>query len=198
MNKQDIISFFNALAPTWDSGTIKEKDKIKKIFDLGDISENCKVLDVACGTGVLISDYIDRKVKSITGIDISPAMIKIAKEKFSSFSDVSFVCGDIESAAFEEKFDRVMIYNAFPHFSNPENVIENIAGLLSSGGRLTVAHNMGIEELEKHHSTIKADVSKRLPEADEMEKLFQPYFETDVKISEKDIYIVSGVKKKQL
>jgi demethylmenaquinone methyltransferase/2-methoxy-6-polyprenyl-1,4-benzoquinol methylase len=41
------------------------------------------VLDVACGTGVLFPDYLARNVKSVTGIDLSPAMIDVAKVKYS-------------------------------------------------------------------------------------------------------------------
>lgn len=40
------------------------------------------VLDVACGTGVLIPDYLERGAAQVTAIDIAPEMVRIAREKF--------------------------------------------------------------------------------------------------------------------
>ena len=48
------------------------------ILDNGGIKEDIHVLDVACGTGVLFPDYLKRKVASVTGVDISQKMAKIA------------------------------------------------------------------------------------------------------------------------
>lgn len=50
------------------------------------------VLDVACGTGVLFPDNLKRCVESVTGIDISPEMARLAAEKFPQ---VQVICGDV-------------------------------------------------------------------------------------------------------
>ena len=81
MDKKKIIQFFDQCASWWDDDMIRNEDIICKIFDNCEIDQNSKVLDVACGTGVLFEDYLKRNVSSLTGIDISSEMVKIAKRK---------------------------------------------------------------------------------------------------------------------
>lgn len=195
MNKKEVMDFFDGLAATWDDHMVKESHKIQRILDAAEIKEGCIVLDVACGTGVLIPDYLERGIEKVVGVDISSQMIEIAKKKFENYENVEFCCGDIEEIQFENTFDSVVVYNAFPHFCNPKGLIEKLAENLKNGGRLTIAHGMGIEQLNKHHSGRAKKVSNGLISVEEMQELFTPYFEVDVKVSTEEIYIVSGSKK---
>ena len=191
MNQQEIISFFNKYAPFWDEGQVRNEEVIEKILNNSGIEKGVSVLDVACGTGVLFPDYIKRGA-AVTAVDISPEMVKIAKSKFS---DINIICGDVEEIDFAEKFDSVMIYNAFPHFPDPERVIKRLSECLREGGRLSVAHGMSREALLKHHSTAAKEVSCELPTAEALAKIFEPYFKVDVIISDNEMYQVSGIKK---
>ena len=191
MKKQDIISFFDKYAPFWDEGQVRNEEVIEKILNNSGIEKGVSVLDVACGTGVLFPDYIKRGAV-VTAVDISPEMVKIAKSKFS---DINIICGDVEGIDFAEKFDSVMIYNAFPHFPDPERVIKRLSECLREGGRLSVAHGMSREALLKHHSGKAKEVSLELPEAQKLAKIFEPYFKVDVIISDNEMYQVSGIKR---
>lgn len=191
MNKQDIISFFDKCAPGWDADLIRNDDVIEKILNNGGIEKGLSVLDVACGTGVLFPDYIKRGVV-VTGIDVSYEMVKIAKKKFPA---INVICGDVEEFSFAEKFDAVMVYNAFPHFPNPERLIEKLSKLLRKGGKLSVAHGMSRENLLKHHSGKASKVSLPLPDEKTLAELFEPFFKVDIMISDSEMYQVSGVKK---
>ena len=191
MKKQDIISFFDKYAPFWDEGQVRNEEVIEKILNNSGIEKGDSVLDVACGTGVLFPDYIKRDA-AVTAVDISPEMVKIAKSKFS---DINIICGDVEEIDFAEKFDSVMIYNAFPHFPDPERVIKRLSECLREGGRLSVAHGMSREALLKHHSGAAKEVSCELPTAEALAKILEPYFKVDVIISDNEMYQVSGIKK---
>ena len=191
MKKQDIISFFDKYAPFWDEGQVRNEEVIEKILNNSGIEKGVSVLDVACGTGVLFPDYIKRGA-AVTAVDISPEMVKIAKSKFS---DINIFCGDVEEIDFAEKFDSVMIYNAFPHFPDPERVIKRLSECLREGGRLSVAHGMSREALLKHHSGAAKEVSCELPTAEALAKIFETYFKVDVIISDNEMYQVSGIKK---
>ena len=122
MKKEEIIEFFDRLAPEWDRQQERNEEVIEKILDKGEITEGRKVLDVASGTGILFEDYLKRKV-NLTAVDISPEMVKTAKEKYP---EIKIICADAENYSFGESFQSVMIYNAFPHFPLPEKVIESI------------------------------------------------------------------------
>ena len=128
MNKKDIVEFFDRCAPTWDAELIKSDAIIGKSLDNAEIGAGQDVLDVACGTGVMFPYYLEREVASVTGIDISPEMAKIAEGKFADVSNVRIICGDVEETAFDRKFDRIVVYNAFPHFPDPRRLIKTLAG----------------------------------------------------------------------
>lgn len=194
MDKKEIIAFFDSFAESWDANMIKSQWKIDKILDASNVTEGKTVLDVGCGTGVLIPDYINRKIKKCVAVDISENMIEIAKNKFSEYKSIDFLCADAEAFKFGEKFDSIVIYNAFPHFANRKLLFDNLSEHLKENGRITVAHGMSRDALIKHHSGKAEKISTILPEADELAEMMKPYFDFDIKISTDEIYIVSGRK----
>lgn len=191
MNKQDVIAFFDRLAPQWDADMIRDDDIINMILDLGNVTAGAEVLDVACGTGVLFPDYLARNVGSLTGIDISPEMVRITRDKFPQ---VEILCGDVEEAEFDNKFDCVMVYNAFPHFPDPEQLIQALSKLLKPGGTLTVAHGMSRAQIDHHHEGAASKVSVGLMHEDELAKIFEKYLTVSAKISDARMYAVCGKK----
>lgn len=173
---------------------VKSNEIIGKILDNAEVTEGLDILDVACGTGVMIPYYLERNAASVTTIDISSEMAKIAAEKFAAEPRVTVICGDVEEAAFDRQFDRVVVYNAFPHFPNPQHLIRTLAGLLKEGGRLTIAHGASREAIDNHHSGSASKVSNGLMQVDRLKKLFDPYINVEVMISNSRMYQVSGVK----
>lgn len=193
MDKQNIIDFFDRLAPQWDADMIRSDEIINTILDNAGIGEGSDVLDVACGTGVLIPDYLKRGVGHIVGIDISPEMARIAAEKFTE-PRVEIICGDVEAVQLHRQFDRVMVYNAFPHFPDPEKLIRVLSELLVPGGTLTIAHGMSRRQIDHHHSGSANSVSMGLMHEDELAALMGKYLSVTVKISDDRMYQVTGVK----
>lgn len=191
MNKNDVIRFFNRLAPQWDADMIRSDRKIGLILDHAGVQEGKHILDVACGTGVLIPDYLSRNVASVTAIDIAPEMARICKEKFSQ-ENVNVLCGDVEEQEFGRKFDCIMIYNAFPHFPEPERLLRTLSGLLAPGGTLTVAHGMSRHDIDHHHEGTASKVSIGLMHEDALAAMMRKYLTLTVKISNEEMYQVTG------
>ena len=192
MEKQSVIEFFNRLAPAWDDDLEHDDAVIGTILDNAGVREGADVLDVACGTGVLFPDYYARNVGSLTGIDIAAEMAKRAKAKFP---EATVIAGDAEEYDFGRLFDVVMVYNAFPHFPEPARLIERLARLVKKGGRLSIAHSMSRDAINAHHSGAAHHVSLGLAEADEVAKLFEPWFDVDVTVSTGEMYQVAGTKR---
>ncbi len=192
MEKKDVIDFFDNLAEGWDAEQIPKDAIIEKILDNGGV-EPCKdILDIACGTGTLFPFYSRRNVKSVTGIDISPQMVKIGKQKFP---EAKMICSDAEEYHFDASFDIIMIYNAFPHFPNPEKLIKNLTRYLKENGRISVAHSMSREEIQSRHKKRASNVSLELPTAEALAEMLKPYFDIDIVISDDEMYQVSGIKR---
>ena len=191
MKKETVISFFDKCAPWWDDDMIRNEDIIATILDNTGIRPGIRVLDVACGTGVLFPDYLSRGVAEVIAIDISPEMAKIAAAKFPQ---VHVICGDVEEAEFPHPFDAVMVYNAFPHFPDPAKLVRRLAELVVPGGRLSIAHGMSRAALIRHHERASA-VSIDLLHENELAALLEPWFEVDVIISNDRMYQVCGVRR---
>mgnify|MGYP003304165348 CR=1 FL=1 len=198
MNKQDVIDFFDRMAPQWDADMIRNDTVIGKILDNAEVEAGQDILDVACGTGVMFPYYLNRGAASVTGIDISPEMVKIAENKFAEEPRVQVICGDVEEVKLDRKFDRIVVYNAFPHFPKPKRLIKILAGLLKEGGRLTIAHGQSREAIDDHHQGSASKVSNGLMTADSLKKLFDPHFDVEIMISNSQMYQVSGVKRDPL
>ena len=195
MKKSDVIEFFDRCAQWWDADQIPKDAIINRILDNANVGEGLDVLDVACGTGVLFPFYLERKVRSVTGIDISHEMAKLAAQKHEAYPNVQVICGDVEETRFGKKFDTVMVYNAFPHFPDPDRLIATLASLLNEGGRLTIAHGASREQIDDHHKGPASKISNGLMYADELKAIFDPYFDVDIMISNQEMYQVSGTKR---
>lgn len=191
MKKQDVIEFFDRLAPRWDADMIKNDTIIGKILDGAQVTAGKHVLDVACGTGVMIPYYLERNVASVTAIDISPEMAKIAREKFPQ---AHVVCGDVEEAEFDWNFDCIVVYNAFPHFPEPERLIRRLSALLAPGGTLTVAHGMSRAHIDAHHQGAASKVSVGLMHEDALAAIFRKHLTLTVKCSDETMYQITGKK----
>ena len=195
MDKQSVIEFFDKCAPTWDAEMIKSDTIINRILDNAEVGEGMDVLDVACGTGVMFDYYLSRNISSVTGIDISPEMAKIAAEKYADNDKIRVLCGDVEEYPFEQKFDRIVVYNAFPHFPHPKRLVKILSELLKEDGRLTIAHGASREAIDNHHSGSASKVSNGLMAAESLKRIFDARFDVEVMISNRHMYQVSGVKR---
>ena len=68
-----------------------------------------KILDVGCGTGRHAINLATKGYKNITAIDLSPGMIKAAKETAKKKNvQVDFRLGDARELPFENEFDAAM------------------------------------------------------------------------------------------
>ena len=105
-----------------------------------------RILDVGCGSGWL-SEYFARLGYDVTGIDISPDLIEMARERTHRVPygvdhqtplKCRFITHDVESATLAETFDAIICYDALHHFEDERAVMSNMAAMLEYGGLLFV------------------------------------------------------------
>lgn len=193
MDKNKIRSFFDDAASHWDKDAVNSPEIIETILKSAGCRPGARVLDVACGTGVMIPYYLKHRASQITAIDLSPEMAARARAKFPQ-PTVSIVSGDVMDFPFPSQFDCIMVYNAFPHFPQPDALIQHLAGLLAPGGTLTVAHGMSKAQIDALHSGSPQEVSIPLMELPELSLLFARYLSVTVSISDDRMYQVSGTR----
>lgn len=106
-----------------------------KTFHLG------KVLDVGCGTGVLLAQLTQMypaSSKNFFGIDLSPQMIEIAHSRLSEQTTV--VEGDAENLPFGDCFfDTVLCCDSFHHYPNPQQAMFEFYRVIKPNGKLLIS-----------------------------------------------------------
>lgn len=108
---------------------------------------------------------------------------------------IRVLCHDIETMRPVSAYDCCVVYNAFPHFPDPAGLIEHLSLWLKPGGQLTVAHSMGITQLNRHHAGSAAQVSMAMLPAADLAEIFSQWFAVDTAISDEEKYLVSGTRK---
>lgn len=196
MDKNTIIEFFDRHAPTWDENQPDDSAVIRRILSAAGIAPGQKVLDVACGTGVLFPYYLALGA-AVTGVDLSPAMVEAARKKYPAASGIELICADVTELDFCSHFDHVMVYNALPHFPRPAELISTLAGFLRPGGQLTIAHGASRRVIDLHHEGPAKHVSMGLMPVGELMGLLAPLFEVRLLISNEEMYQLTAVKKQK-
>jgi SAM-dependent methyltransferase len=89
------------------------------------------VLDVGCGTGLLL-----RKAREfghrgrLVGLDPADAMIDVGRH---DRTDIEWICGDLSTANFDQEFDLiVMTGHAFQVFVEDDHIRQNLAAVLAA------------------------------------------------------------------
>ena len=70
------------------------------------VKAGMNVLDIGCGTGVHLSLY-QKANCNVSGVDLSPAMLKIAKEKLGESADLK-LCSATDTGFEDNKFDLIL------------------------------------------------------------------------------------------
>lgn len=113
-----------------------------------------RILDVGCGSGWL-SEYFARLGYDVTGLDISPDLIEVARERVAHVPygadhetplRCRFLVHDVEGAPLEEQFDAVVCYDSLHHFEDERAVLRNLAAMTRHGGSLFILEGDRPEE----------------------------------------------------
>jgi ubiquinone/menaquinone biosynthesis C-methylase UbiE len=101
------------------------------------------VLEVAIGTGRNLSFY--PKDVAITGIELSPAMLNIARERATELGiAATLVEGDAEALPFDDNtFDAVVCALSLCTIPHPQRAIAQMARVLKPGGSLLLLDHIG-------------------------------------------------------
>lgn len=195
MNK--VKEFFESIADNWNN----EKDdlnKIRGLFKEIEIKNNEDILDLGCGKGIITPIINEYTNKLVYGIDLSEKMINGAKIKNPDLNKYNYICGDYLNYSFDLKFDKIIIFNAYPHFLDKNTFAKKAYNDLKDDGLLIIMHNLGKEELNKYHHNHADKISNGLMEPKEEEKALNDYFKLVKSIDENNRYLMVLKKEKMI
>ena len=97
-----------------------------------------RVLDVGCGTGVLLAELLDHiPGVDIHGLDPCREMLAVARGRLPSTADLKV--GEVDDIPYPaDTFDAVVSTSAFHYFRRPDHALGEMHRVLRPGGRLVV------------------------------------------------------------
>ena len=110
------------------------------VVELLQLGLRAEVLDVGCGPG-WFSELLARCGYSVTGIDISPDMIEIARERIAALGEVGegieaqaeFHALPVRELPWSSRFDAAILYDTMHHFDNEVETLKVIRRTLVPG-----------------------------------------------------------------
>ena len=97
------------------------------------LTEKMTILDLGCGTGLGAQLYRPF-AKSLTGVDVSPKMLKKASEK--QIYNRLEVFDILQDWVFPTKFDLIYSSDVFVYFGNLDMIIKSASSYLVNGGKI--------------------------------------------------------------
>lgn len=166
--KKRIIKTWNETAPRyhkrWAGKNAGPFQSTQKLVKMAKIQPSNTVLDLACGTGAVTRQILEKigKTGHVTGIDISDTAIKIAKKSVKG-KNVDFVILDAENFEFNHTFDVVTCQYALFFFPNASKALANIKRSLKKNGTLAITVH-GAGKTVPYFSIIFNSVQKFIPD----------------------------------
>ncbi|MBC7341866.1 MAG: methyltransferase domain-containing protein [Clostridia bacterium] len=191
--------YFNSKAAIWDRlATPEDRAKLEVMVKWLNIAPGSAVLDVGCGTGILIP-YLLAAVGPngrVVAMDIAEAMLEQAKAKGFP-ANVELVCADVMAIPFPEAtFDEVICNSAFPHFPDKLKALKQMARVTKPGGRVIICHPAARETINNLHRSLGGVVGgDQIPPRQEMVALLAAAGLGSLEVNEgPDYYLALGVK----
>jgi len=145
--KAQVTQMFDTISKNYDGLNrvislgidVKWRNRVVKIVSK---SKPTNVLDIATGTGDLAISLVDTGASKIVGLDISPGMLAIGKDKVKENKlqgSIEMVIGDSENLPFEDNsFDAITVAFGVRNFENLEKGLREIYRVLKPKGIFVV------------------------------------------------------------
>ena len=166
-------------------------EPLVELVDSGKV-QPCKAIDLGCGAGNY-AIYLAERAFEVTGVDYSPAAIRIARENADRKGvKCNFFVADVVeeldkiNQTWDFAYDWELLHHIFPE--QRQKYVENVCRILNTGSRyLSVCFSQedtGFGGSGKFRKTSLGTVLYFSSE-DELRELFEPYFQViDLRIIE--------------
>jgi ubiquinone/menaquinone biosynthesis C-methylase UbiE len=153
--------FFDNLAGTWDMGSIPNDNEIEGFLRKLNITSGDIVLDVGTGTGLLVPYLMKYAPGKVIALDISAKMLQKLADKYQKNygTKLEILHNDVHCLNCGDGLVDVAICNGvFPHFYDKPNALAEMYRVLKTGGRLTIHHFAGKEQINSIHASSVCEV----------------------------------------
>jgi ubiquinone/menaquinone biosynthesis C-methylase UbiE len=170
-------AFFNRIAASWDSmqrGPQIESG-VRNFVQCAYLSGAKSILDVGCGTGILVPFLLDNypRTRPIIELDFAAEMLRRNRAKFR-YKRLVRLEGDATNLPFpDESIDLILCFNTAPHLGQDEAAFRDLFRVLAPGGVIAVGHLMNSTELNRFHANLHGPIAlHHLPPAKQLGTVF--------------------------
>jgi SAM-dependent methyltransferase len=125
---QRIVNLYEENAAAWDR--LRNRDPEQRLLQpenlfekpwldrfLGLLPPRGSILDLGCASGVPISAYLIHRGFAVTGVDSSPSMIALCRERFPQSE---WLVADMRTLALDRRFDGILAWDSFFHLNHDD------------------------------------------------------------------------------
>ena len=145
MPHERIIALYEESAAAWDrlrGRGLLERPGLDRFLER--VPSGASVLDVGCAMGEPIARYLIEQGARVTGLDSSPSLIGMARERFP---DHDWLVGDMRAMDLGRRFDGIIAWHSLFHLTagDQRGMFARFAAHLKRGGQLlfTSGHSDG-------------------------------------------------------
>lgn len=110
-----VVDLYSRRASDFDA------DRTKTLFErawldafLAHVPLSGSILDLGCGSGEPIARYLIQSGRSVTGVDASPGLIALCRERFA---DQNWIMADMRDLDLAQQFDGVVVWHSAIHLT---------------------------------------------------------------------------------
>lgn len=131
-------SDYTAVAPHYDASRNMPESLLQtcfqRIFAQADVPKQGRLLDAGCGTAQVSLPLI-KSGYSVVGVDVSPAMLEIARQKLTTSDTAEFRVADVRSLEDPDgSYDGVVVSKLFQHVGNWQSAVDELLRVMKDGG----------------------------------------------------------------
>jgi 2-polyprenyl-3-methyl-5-hydroxy-6-metoxy-1,4-benzoquinol methylase len=154
MNKSTkmVIDVFDSWALSGRSETMADGHNHSVNMMLNMLNEvgNYNLMDVGCGNGwVVRKAAMNARCNKAVGVDVSPSMIEIAKQKKLTDKE-QYICEDFCELVLDDSFDIILSMEVMYYIKPLVETLEKIYSLLKNGGVFIMGVDYYMENEESH------------------------------------------------
>jgi ubiquinone/menaquinone biosynthesis C-methylase UbiE len=150
---RELTTAFTAQAEGFNrSSAANDTALLDAMLDLAAPQTSDAWLEAACGPGV-ISRRLAPQVRSVHGIDLTPAMVELARRSAASAGteNATFAVGDAtETELTDGSLDGAITRFSLHHIPVPARVLDELARIVRPGGAIVVADHVADEDADAY------------------------------------------------
>ncbi len=193
--------FFDFFASKWDDGESSDKiNQLKKFFYNLNVNISGNVLDIGCGTGILVPFLLKKSSRDchLFELDLSKEMLRENKKKCGDKSSlINHIHADTHHLPFKQhQFNFVVCFAVLPHLSDQLGALKEWQRVLAVGGYLLILHLMSSKILNDYHAKVNTVIAQDylLPVKQERKVVEQAGLNIIEAIERDDLYLILSQK----